>query len=158
MGSVWIPAAALLVEEALQGPGLSGSEGGQPEEPPDAALVVRGRMLPARVVGDSDRVQAQLHGDEAQQLVAELQGSLGGEAMEQADEADLVGEPEAVVVAAAEGDLGQVGLAQGRVADQLPPGEGGGRHGRRTRPGKRASFQRIIDYAIHGLLCSAFAK
>ena len=68
-------------------------------------------------------------GDEAQQFVADLQGLLSREAAEQPDEADLVGEPQAVVVAAALGDLGQVGLGQGRFADHLSPREGEWRHG-----------------------------
>jgi hypothetical protein len=56
-----------------------------------------------------------------QQFVADLQGLLSGEAAEQANEADLIGEPQAVVVAATLGDFGEVGLAQGRLADHLSP-------------------------------------
>jgi hypothetical protein len=77
-------------------------------------------MLPRRVIADPGRVHVQLHGDEAQQLVTDLQGLLRREAMEQADEADLVGEPQAVVVAATLGDLGQISLGQGRFPNQLP--------------------------------------
>ena len=54
-----------------------------------------------------------------EQLVADLQGLLSREAAEQPYEADLVGERQTVVVAAALVDLGQVGLGQGRFADHL---------------------------------------
>jgi hypothetical protein len=131
-GGGLLQAAGLLEEEAFQGLDLFGAEGGQPEELPDAVLVVRDRVLPGRVIVDPGRVDVQLHGDEAQQLVADFQGLLGREAMEQADEADLVGESQAVVLAAAVGDCGQIGLGQGRFADQLPPREGGDRHGCRA--------------------------
>ena len=86
-------------------------------------------MLPGRVSVDAGRVDVQLHRDEAEQFVADLQGLLSREAVEQTDEADLVGEPQAVVVAATFGDLGQVGLGQGRFADHLSPREGEWRHG-----------------------------
>jgi hypothetical protein len=43
----------------------------------------------------------------------------------QPDEADLVGENQAVVATAAFGDLGQVGLGQGRVAHICPRENGG---------------------------------
>jgi predicted regulator of Ras-like GTPase activity (Roadblock/LC7/MglB family) len=64
-----------------------------------------------------------LRRDEAQQFVADFQGLLIREAVEQPDEADLIGEPQAVVVAATSGDLDQVGLGQGRLADHLSPRE-----------------------------------
>jgi hypothetical protein len=43
------------------------------------------------------------------------------EAIEQSDEADLIGEPQAIMVAAALGHFGQVGRGQGRFADHLSP-------------------------------------
>ena len=52
--------------------------------------------------------------DEAQQFVADLEGLLIREAVEQPDEADLIGESQAVVVAATFGDLDQVGLILAR--------------------------------------------
>ncbi len=62
-------------------------------------------------------------------LVGDFQGLLGREAVEEPDEADLIGEPQTVVVAAAFGDLGQVVLRQGRFADQPPPRERKRHHG-----------------------------
>ena len=86
-------------------------------------------MLPGRVVGDPRLIDAHLERDEVEQLVADLQGLLSREAAEQPDEADLVGERQTVVVAAALVDLGQVGLGQGRFADHLSPRESEWRHG-----------------------------
>ena len=86
-------------------------------------------MLPGRVPVDLGRVEVQLHGDEAQQLVADLQGLLSREAAEESDEADLIGEPEAIMVATAPADFGQVGLGQGRFADHLSPRESEWSHG-----------------------------
>ena len=71
-------------------------------------------------VNRSSRVDVQLHGDERQQFVTDLQGLLSREATEQSDEADLIGESQAVVISAALGDLGQIGLGQSRFPDQLP--------------------------------------
>ena len=92
-------------------------------------LVIRDRMLPGGVPVDVSRVDVQLQGDEVQQFVADLQGLLSRETAEEPDEADLIGEPQAVVIAAALGDLDQVGLGQGRLADHLSPREGEWRHG-----------------------------
>jgi hypothetical protein len=91
--------------------------------------MIRDRRLAGCVLLEAGCVDVQLCGDEAQEFVADLQGLLVREAAEQADEADLVGEPQAVVVAAALADLGEVGRGQGRLADQLSPREGEWRHG-----------------------------
>ena len=74
-------------------------------------------------------------------LVADLQGLLGREAVEEPDEADLIGEAQAIVVAAASGDLGQVFLRQRCFADHLPPREGKWHHGwSQSHQKKRTSF------------------
>ena len=117
-----------LEHEAFQGLCLVGVEDGQLQIATNACLVVRNRMLPGRIPVDLDRLNVQLHGDEVQQLVADLQGLLGRKAAEQPDEADLIGEAQAVLVAATLGDLGQVGLGQGRLADHLSPREREWRH------------------------------
>ena len=83
--------------------------------------MIRDRMLPGRVSVDAGRVDVQLRRDEAQQFVAHLQGLLSREAMEQTDEADLIGKPQAIVIAATLGDFDRVGFGQGRFADHLSP-------------------------------------
>ena len=85
--------------------------------------MLRRRVLPGSVVGDPRLIDAHLERDEVEQLVADLQGLLGREAAEEPDEADLIGEPQTVVVAAAFGNLGQVVLRPSRFADHLPPRE-----------------------------------
>ena len=119
-----IQSARFLEDEACQGFGLVGVEDGQLQIAANARLVIRDRMLPGRVPVDLGRVEVQLQGDEAQELVADLQGVLSREAAEESDEADLIGEPEAIMVATAPADFGQVGLGQGRFADHLCPREG----------------------------------
>lgn len=78
-------------------------------------------MLPGRVVSDRRLLDAQLERDEAEQLVADFQGVLRGEATKEADEADLIGEPQAIRVAATLGDFGEIGFAQGCFTDHLAP-------------------------------------
>jgi len=85
--------------------------------------MIRDRRLAGRVLLEAGCVDVQLRRDEAQQFIADLQGLLIREAVEQSDEADLIGEAQAVVVAATFGDLDQVGLGQGRLADHLSPRE-----------------------------------
>ncbi|QDV39619.1 hypothetical protein ElP_75910 (plasmid) [Tautonia plasticadhaerens] len=111
-----LQAAGFLEDEACQGRGLVGVEDGEPQVVSDACLMVRDRMLPGGVPLEPGRVDAQLQGDETQEFVADLQGLLGWEAAEEPDEAELIGEPEAVVFATAPGDLGQ--SASVRVASR----------------------------------------
>ena len=116
-----LQAARFLEDEAFQGFHLFGVEDDQLEVVTDTRLMIRDRMLPGRVSVDAGRVDVQLRRDEAQQFVADLQGLLSREAAEQTNEADLIGEPQAVVVTATLGDLDQVGFGQGRFADHLSP-------------------------------------
>ena len=118
-----LQARRFLEDEAFQGHGFPRAVDGQLEVVPNALLVLRRGVLPGRVVRDPPLIDTQLERDEVEQLVADLQGLLRGEAVEETDEADLIGEPQAVVVAAALGDLGQVSLGQGGVADHLLPRE-----------------------------------
>ena len=124
-----LQATRLLEDEAFQGIGFPRAVDDQLEVFPNAGLVIRDRMLPGRVPVDTGRVDVQLHGDEAQQFVADLQGLLSREAVEQTDKADLVGEPQTVVAAAALLDLDQIHLGQGCFADHLSPREREWRHG-----------------------------
>ena len=91
--------------------------------------MIRDRVLTGRVSLDLGHVGVQLGRDEAQEFVADLQGLLRREAAEQPDEADLIGEAQAVMVAAALVDLVQVGLVHGGFADHLSPRKGDQCHG-----------------------------
>ena len=90
-GGRLLQATGLLEDKAFQCDGLLRAVVGQPEVFADAVLMLRYGVLPGRVVGDPSRVDPQLERDEVQQLVADLQGLLRREAVEQADEADLIG-------------------------------------------------------------------
>ncbi len=107
-----LQATRLLEDEAFQGFSLFMIEDGQLQVVTNACLMIRDRRLAGCVLLKAGCVDVQLHRDEAQQFVADLQGLLIRKAAEQSDEADLVGEPQAVVVAAALVDLGQVSLGQ----------------------------------------------
>jgi hypothetical protein len=86
-------------------------------------------MLTCRVPFDVGHVELHLRRDEAQEFVADLQRLLEREAAEQPDEADLIGEPQAIVVAAALVDLGQISPAQGGFTDHLSLRNDGQHHG-----------------------------
>lgn len=118
-----LQACRLLEEEVFHRLSLFWTKEDQTQALTNAGLMDRDRVLRCRVLTDSLRVDPQLQRHEVQHLVADLQRLLSGEAVEQADEADLVGEAEVVVVAAALSNLGQVGFGQGRFPDQLRTGE-----------------------------------
>ena len=124
-----LQAARFLEDEAFQGFSPFSVEDDQLDVVANACLMIRDRMLTGRVSVDAGRVDVQLRRDEAQQFVAHLRGLLSREAVEQTDESDLVGEPQAVVVATTFADLDHVGFGQGRFADHPSPREGGWRHG-----------------------------
>ena len=133
-------AAAFLEQEVLQEVPLSSPERAEPEVGSNLDLMLGDRLLPLAVPVDLVGIDAQLGAREGQQLVDDLEGMLGGEPVGQADEDDLVGEPQAVVVAATLLDLFQVLRGQSRLGDEpLARERREGRwigHGR--CPGKRA--------------------
>ena len=86
----------LLEQEGLEQDGLFFAQDPQLEVGRDLLLVLGDCLLALQVGGDQARGEIQLDGGEGHQLVEHLEGPLARKAVEQANEAELVGEPEAV--------------------------------------------------------------
>ena len=106
-------------------------EGAQTQVATDALLMFGNGLAPFGVDVDRFRGELQLQGGEAQDLAVDLQRNLPGEAPEDADEGNLVGESQSVVGPSSLGNLVPVCFEEAAVADQTRAGDVGigDRHG-----------------------------
>jgi hypothetical protein len=109
----------LLEHKLLQLRRLGVTEAAQPEVASNDLLVLGDRRLPFAVEIDQARFDPQLRCTEAHQLVEDLKWLLPWEAIEEPDEAELVGKAEPVVETPTLADLCGVVLGQGGGAFEL---------------------------------------
>ena len=109
----------LLEHKLLQLRRLGVTEGAQPEVASNDLLVLGDCWLPFAVEIDQARFDPQLRRTEAHQLVKDLEWLLPWEAIEEPDEAELVGKAEPVVETPTLADLCGVVLSQGGGAFEL---------------------------------------
>jgi len=94
-------------------------EGSKPEIGSDLLLVLRDGLLALLVGGDQGRREVELNGGERHQLIEDLEGPLVREAVEESDEAELVGKPEPIPGASALLDFVEVAGLEHRLALEL---------------------------------------
>ena len=116
-------------------------------------LLMFGNGLAALGVGvDRFRGESQLQGGEAQDLAVDLQRNLPGEAPENTDEGNLIGEAQSVVGPTSLGNLVPISFEKAGVADQTRAGNVGidDRHGvsgqieRLDRSRREAKYDRFL--------------
>ena len=113
----------LTLEELVKAVSGRGIEGAQAQVVTNALLMFGNGLAPLGVGVDRFRGEAQLQGGETQDLAVDLQRSLPGEAAEDADKGNLIGEAQSVVGPTSLGNLVPVSFEEAAVADQT----GGGR-------------------------------
>ena len=108
----------LALEKLLKVVPGRGIEGTQAQVVADKVLMFGNGLAPLGVGVDRVRGKSQLQGGEAQDFAVDLQRRLPGEAPEDADEGNLIGEAQSVVGPTSLGDLVPVSLEEAAVADQ----------------------------------------
>ena len=113
----------LLEEELLQLRHLGVIEGAQPQITGDGLLMLGDRRLSFAVEFDQPCIKTQLRRAEANQFLEELERLLLREAIEEPDEADLVGKAKPVMRAPASAELHEIFLGQAGGALELVAGK-----------------------------------